>query len=193
MHGKPLSSIAAELNNVLTVFAMCTDEVEQLGSSREAVADMRDALQRGAALTRALSAAEPADESTPQISHITTKVVKTILIVDEDAALRRAVARAVAERGFQILEADSAQSALQNLERVPAIDLVVVDTALEGRRFAARIVERYPSASVLYTGGYTDDEPLRRELPRSEVSLLCRPFTTSILLDRIEQALAKRR
>lgn len=55
MHGKSLSSIAAELNNVLTVLAMCTDEVEHEGVGPQTFADMRDALRRGAALTRALA------------------------------------------------------------------------------------------------------------------------------------------
>lgn len=195
MHSKPLSSIAAELNNVLTVIAMCTDEVEQLGTSQEAFADMRDALQRGAALTRALGNAAVAEESSPQISQVTEKAArtKTVLVIDEEPALRRAVARAVEARGLSVLEASSGQDALQNLEVVPVIDLIVLDSSFENRRSVGRLVERYPSASVLFTGSYADDELLRHELPRSDVSLVCRPFTTSILVDRIDQVLGRQR
>ena len=59
MPGKPITTIIEELNNVLTVVAMCTDELD-LGERREAaISDLRDAVKRGAELTRLLSEFRP--------------------------------------------------------------------------------------------------------------------------------------
>lgn len=67
--GKPLSTIVEELNNVLTVVAMCADELEGLGpkAGAEPMQDMRDAVRRGAELTRLLHELAAAPGSEPRL------------------------------------------------------------------------------------------------------------------------------
>lgn len=67
--GKPLSTIVEELNNVLTVVAMCADELEGLGTKAESepMSDMRDAIRRGAELTRLLQELATAPGSEPKL------------------------------------------------------------------------------------------------------------------------------
>jgi CheY-like chemotaxis protein len=195
--GKPFSTIVEELNNLLTVVAMCTDEIETLGPHAPPLADLRTVVQRGAELTRLLaelrplSLPPPHDVRHPAVSEVHLTAA-TILVVDGDHAARRSVLREMDGRGWRIVDASTIEEAFLSLEVVRAVDVVVIDTAATSRRFASLIVDRYPGAAVIYLGGYTDDRPLRDELPKAEVSLVCRPFENAALVSCIDEALARR-
>lgn len=199
MPTKPFATIVEELNNVLTVVAMCTDELESLAgtplhASAAPTADLRAAVRRGAELTRALAEHRP--QSVPPPRERTSDVhptAATILVVDEDPTTRHALTAGMEGRGWRIIAVASVDEAFQDLESVRSVDVAVIDTTMAGRRFASQLVERYPSATVIYIGGYTDDRPLREELPTTEVSLLCRPFEKTTLVARVGEALTRRR
>lgn len=55
-----MTTIVEELNNVLTVVAMCTDELDTLGLQKAPLSDLREAVRRGAELTRLLAELAPA-------------------------------------------------------------------------------------------------------------------------------------
>jgi CheY-like chemotaxis protein len=160
--GKPLSTIAEELNNVLTVIAMCTDELEGDAAHLQPLADMRDAIQRGAVLTRRLwNHAKGEPESNPVLAaasetNVTSSRAPTVLVVEAEDEARAALGREIEGRGWRLIARATTDEAMQCLEGVRSIDLVVVDSTLSGRRFAATLVERYPSADVLYTTSTVD-------------------------------------
>ena len=62
---------------------------------------------------------------------------------------------------------------------------------MDGRTLASTIVEGAPDVTVLYTSGYTDDEVLRCGVLEAEMFFLQKPYTTSVLVQRVEQVLAK--
>lgn len=191
---KPISTIVEELNNVLTVVAMCTDEIDSLGPTAAPMSDLRDAVRRGAELTRELAELRP--KSLPPLADRTSDVqptAPTVLLVDEDHAARHSLIDDMVSRGWRVLGVASVEAAFQNLESVRTVDVLVIDTTATSRRFASQLVDRHPSASVVYIGGYTDDRPLREELPKTNVSLFCRPFERAALVARVGEALARRR
>jgi DNA-binding NtrC family response regulator len=121
--------------------------------------------------------------------HLTTA---TVLVVDGDHSARRSVLSEMDGRGWRILDAATIEEAFLSLEAARAVDVVVIDTAATSRRFASLVVDRYPGAAIVYLGGYTDDRPLRDELPTAEVSLVCRPFENAALVACVDEALARR-
>ena len=118
---------------------------------------------------------------------------ETILIVEDEEALRRFVKRGLLRDGYRVLEAADGMDALDVVaNHTGAIDLVLTDVVmprLGGRELTRRLHELRPNLRVLYTTGYTDDAVLRHGVSEAEVALVAKPFTYSILRARIRELL----
>ena len=118
----------------------------------------------------------------------------TVLVVEDDAAVRQGLARLLERSGFRALTADDAESALALLGGV-AVDLVILDAVLPGLSGLAAyrtIHQRHPSARVLVVSGYGEgqmDPELRRD---PGTSFLQKPFTHLELLEAVQRVLAPR-
>ena len=116
----------------------------------------------------------------------------TVLVVEDDAAVRQGLARLLERSGFRALTADDAESALALLAGV-AVDLVILDAVLPGLSGLAAyrtIHQRHPAARVLVVSGYGEgqmDPGLRRE---PGTSFLQKPFTHSELLEAVQRVLS---
>ena len=100
---------------------------------------------------------EPAAEEAPARPAATGEL---ILVVEDEAPVRAIAARALAEAGYRVLEADRGQRALELLRRSgerPALVLAdVVMPGLSASELAAELARVAPGVPVLYTSGYTD-------------------------------------
>ena len=118
----------------------------------------------------------------------------TVLVVEDDAAVRQGLARLLEKSGFRALTADDAESALALLGGV-AVDLVILDAVLPGLSGLAAyrtIHQRHPSARVLVVSGYGEgqmDPELRRD---PGTTFLQKPFTHLELLEAVQRVLASR-
>jgi two-component system cell cycle sensor histidine kinase/response regulator CckA len=118
----------------------------------------------------------------------------TVLVVEDDAAVRQGLARLLERSGFRALTADDAESALALLAGV-AVDLVILDAVLPGLSGIAAyrtIHQRHPSARVLVVSGYGEgqmDPELRRD---PGTSFLQKPFTHLELLEAVQRVLGGR-
>ena len=119
----------------------------------------------------------------------------TILLVEDEDAVRRIAHRTLERNGFTVLGAASAEEALTIADTLPSLDLLVSDVVLpqmDGRRLAERIVLRHPESRVLFTSGYIDDTELRRRAAEEGWSFLPKPYTTKELIEEVRQLLAQR-
>jgi len=119
----------------------------------------------------------------------------TVLVVEDEDAIRRIAVRALVRSGYRVFEAASSEEALANVARMGSVDLLVTDVVLpgmNGRRLAEMLAEQLPSLAVLYTSGYTADEVLRFGIARSELSFLPKPYSARALVDRASALLAER-
>ena len=122
---------------------------------------------------------------------------ETVLLVEDEAAVRAIVRRILRQQGYTVLEASHGREGLRVAERhVGRIDLVVTDVVmpeLSGRAFAEQLASTHPGVRVLFMSGYTDDEILRRGFFLPGMALLEKPFTADGLLQAVREVLDGRR
>lgn len=109
---------------------------------------------------------------------------ETILLVEDDEAVRRLARRAFRELGYTLLEAGSGDDALRISEEYEKqIHLLVTDMVMprmSGREVAERLSASRPEMKVLYMSGYADVIIRRGGLPAG-AQLLQKPFTMDVL------------
>jgi CheY-like chemotaxis protein len=120
---------------------------------------------------------------------------ETILLVEDEKALRKLGKRVLSQAGYRVLEASDGAMALRiAAEEVGEIDLVLTDIempTLGGRGMVDELHEMSPDIRVLFMSGYTDNEILRRGIRTSETDFLQKPFTADSLCAAIRSVLAK--
>ena len=115
---------------------------------------------------------------------------KHLLIVDDETALRSAIAERLADQGFSVEQAGSGEEALQRLTEF-AFDILITDLRLpgiNGRELARRLLPLRPEMKVLYLSGYAGDSALRRDLS-AEKAFLAKPFTPEALARKVREIL----
>jgi CheY-like chemotaxis protein len=120
---------------------------------------------------------------------------ETILLVDDEKALRKLGKRVLSQAGYRVLEASDGAMALRiAAEEVGEIDLVLTDIempTLGGRGMVDELHEMSPEIRVLFMSGYTDNEILRRGIRTSETDFLQKPFTAESLCAAVRAVLSK--
>jgi CheY-like chemotaxis protein len=105
----------------------------------------------------------------------------TVLLVEDDERVRRAVRRMLERVGYEVLEAIDGEAGLALAKSYEGrIDVVVTDLMMprmDGRTLAAALSTVLPRAHIVFTSGYTDDAVLRRGLVESAQPFLQKPFT----------------
>ena len=119
--------------------------------------------------------------------------VETILLVEDELGVRKFVTRALKRFGYQVLEADCAESALALAADVDRpIDLLLTDvvmSGLGGRELAERLMPSRPGLRVLFMSGYSENMTTAGGFLEAGIQLLEKPFTAHALLTRVRQVL----
>lgn len=119
--------------------------------------------------------------------------VRTILVLDDDDALRSTVRRVLELYDYEVLEAADAQAAFQVIDEHPgSIDLILCDLVLPGlggREAASTMVARRPDAKLLFMSGYSSAGSFRGELEKSGTEFLRKPFEVHELIEAVESVL----
>jgi PAS domain S-box-containing protein len=118
---------------------------------------------------------------------------ETVLVVEDEPALRELTTRILTGAGYSVLVAGSGAEALAVLERHKgAVDLLFTDVVMPGmtgRELAVRLATVRPAMRVLYTSGYTEDAILRYGVLDDASRFLTKPYTPAELRRRIREAL----
>jgi len=118
---------------------------------------------------------------------------ETILLVEDEPAVRNLVERVLNSRGYQVLSAGHGGDALQLAQaRKGEIALVLTDIvmpAMSGRELVDALRSTRPDVRVLYMSGYTDDEIVRRGLHDPSMSFIQKPFTAENLALQVRKVL----
>jgi two-component system, cell cycle sensor histidine kinase and response regulator CckA len=135
--------------------------------------------------------AEPVFDSTPEAEP--SGGVETILVVEDDASLRKMVGTLLASTGYKILEAGTAEAAVRMVRSLKGpVDLLVTDVLLpdlNGVELSALLKTIQPSLRVLLISGYTGDLIAQYEAIDPKLRLMEKPFTRRALLATIYEVL----
>ncbi len=117
----------------------------------------------------------------------------TVLLVEDDVAVRAATSTALRRYGYRVLEAESGEAAVALFEeRGDDVALLVTDLVmpgkLSGRQLAEAISGRAPELPVLFTSGYSPDFNFSLRLPKGQ-QLLQKPYSPSTLARAVRRCL----
>ena len=119
---------------------------------------------------------------------------ETVLLVEDEDAVRSLTSRILRKYGYSVLEARDGTEAVEVSQRFPGyVHLLLTDVVMpkmSGREVAERLTDHRPGIRVLYMSGYTDDELLRHGVTdRRGACFLEKPFTPEGLQRAIRECL----
>ena len=110
---------------------------------------------------------------------------ETILLVEDDVHVRATTQRILAEFGYLVHTAEHGEDALRQMDRIPAIDLVVTDVVMphmDGVALAERLRDRMPELPVVFVSGYNEHTEMMDSPMTGQTRHVSKPFTPLELL-----------
>jgi DNA-binding NtrC family response regulator len=120
---------------------------------------------------------------------------KHLLIVDDETPLRAVIAERLVDEGFQVVQADSGEQALELLTGF-AFDILVTDLRLpgiDGRKVLEAALERYPDMIAIVITGYGTVKDAVDAIKQGAADFITKPFQFDALLHVLTSALEQRR
>ncbi|MDQ3428124.1 MAG: response regulator, partial [Gemmatimonadota bacterium] len=118
---------------------------------------------------------------------------EVVLLAEDRADVRRFTARVLRECGYEVLEADSGESALALARDLAGpVHVLLTDAVMpgmSGKVLAERLGTARPETRVVFMSGYTDDAVLDRSVVESGITFLQKPFTPVRLAAAVRSAL----
>jgi DNA-binding NtrC family response regulator len=121
--------------------------------------------------------------------------VKHLLLVEDEAPLRAAIAEQLADRGYLVEQADTGEAALAKLADF-AFDVIITDLRLPGVDGSAVVdaaVDRYPDIVAIVVTGYGTVKDAVEAIKRGAWDFVSKPFQIDELLHVLDAALEQRR
>lgn len=132
-------------------------------------------------------------ESKIEEQHTTLDGDETILLIEDDTAVRSVVIAILEDSGYTILEAGDGSEALRICgENKNSIDLVLSDVimpGMNGRELVDRIKTSFPDIEVLFMSGYTDNAIQHHGVLEPGIDFIEKPFTAVSLTRKIREVL----
>jgi PAS domain S-box-containing protein len=137
--------------------------------------------------TTAPRAPKPASDA-PQVSTAAAGIDTTILVADDEAALRHALVEILRTSGYRVLEAESSLQALEMAEKHSGrLEILLTDIVMPGLRgpeLARRVAKVHPEVQIVYMSGYAEGFP-EAQLPANS-TFLQKPFRFALLLEQLK-------
>ncbi len=116
-----------------------------------------------------------------------------ILLVEDDASVRRFASSALAEHGFRVIEAANGREALELMREYNGdVGMVVTDVVMpemDGKQLAVKLKERFNGVKVLFVSGYAEDHLSHGGALDAGVSFLKKPYTAGELALKVRTLL----
>jgi DNA-binding NtrC family response regulator len=124
-----------------------------------------------------------------------TEQTRHLLIVEDEAPLRQAIAEQLADHGYHVEQADSGEAAVARLADF-AFDIIITDLRLpgiDGSSVVEAAVERYPDIVAIVITGYGTFKDAVNAIKRGAHDFVTKPFQIDALLHVLDSALEQRR
>ncbi|MBL7202657.1 MAG: response regulator [Anaerolineae bacterium] len=128
-----------------------------------------------------------------RLSRPPARGTETILVAEDDGAVRALICRTLREYGYTVLDAGHPEDALRLAgEQTGRIHLLLTDVVMpgiSGRALAERLLPSRPETAVLYVSGYTDHAVVQHGVLAAGTSFLQKPFTPVTLARKVREVL----
>jgi two-component system, cell cycle sensor histidine kinase and response regulator CckA len=122
---------------------------------------------------------------------------ETILLVEDEARVRKLILDVLTARGYMVLEATRGEEALRLCRQYRRkIDLSVIDVVMpemSGPDLVRQLKPLKPKMRVLYISGYTDEAIVHHGILRSGAAFLQKPFLPDMLARKVREVLDSNR
>lgn len=119
-------------------------------------------------------------------------VRKTILLVEDDAPVRRAMKRFLVNAGYAVLDAENGRQALEILAQPEKVDLVVTDMVMDvqgGEEMIGKLKERYPSLRIIAMSGAFRNDSGETAAGLGVHATIRKPFAWPNLLETVRRVM----
>lgn len=117
---------------------------------------------------------------------------ETVLVVDDNAGVRRLVVRQLTDLGYRAIEAEDGPSALMILNS-DSVDLLFTDVVMPGGMsgfdLARLVLSRWPGMKALITSGFPDLEPSVESAAQAKLKRLIKPYRKADLANALREVL----
>jgi two-component system cell cycle sensor histidine kinase/response regulator CckA len=135
----------------------------------------------------------PAETVQPQVARDVTGQ-DTILLVEDEEAVRSFAARALRMRGYHVMEAGGGDEALEIVKSgKPAIDLLITDVVMpnmDGPTLVRHVKELKPDLAVIFMSGYAEEAFRRNDQNSEDIHFLPKPFGLKQLAAKVKDVLS---
>jgi len=149
---------------------------------------------KGTAVKVYLPKAENSDSAAqPETANSSPRGNETVLLVEDEEAVRNIVCTALEAQGYRLMVASSGEEALHLMKgHSGPVDLLITDVVLpelNGKEVARRLHKKKPGMAVLFMSGYTDIALNDSSAPEAQVHFLGKPFTPAALNRKVRELL----
>jgi PAS domain S-box-containing protein len=134
---------------------------------------------------------------TTQTPRAETRINETVLIAEDEPAVRQSASRILRRVGYEVLEAMDGRDALEVMSRHPGeIHLLLTDCIMphmNGAELVRALRDTRPGTAVLFMSGFTEDQMIRTGMITGDERLIEKPFTGSALTSAVRAALDARK
>ena len=117
----------------------------------------------------------------------------TILLVEDETPVRTFASRALSNKGYTVLEADSAETALDVISKTDkTIDIIISDVIMPGMTgpdMVEKVLKTHPDIKVIFISGYAEDAFVDSYGVEREFNFLPKPFTLKQLAGKVKDVL----
>ena len=112
-----------------------------------------------------------------------------VLLAEDDPNVRRVVRQQLIDLGYPVIEAENGAQALEMIEQIPDIAILVSDIimpgGINGRQLAEQVLASHPHMRIVLMSGYTDEN---EEAAASDLPILGKPFVRQDLARALQRA-----
>jgi two-component system cell cycle sensor histidine kinase/response regulator CckA len=134
--------------------------------------------------------AEPAADSARTVDDTG---IGTVLLVEDEDAVRLFGARALRNKGYKVLEARSGEAALEIMaSHKDPVDLIITDVVMprmDGPTLIKEVRQKQPSLKVIFISGYAEDNFRRRLDMDADIHFLPKPFSLKQLAGKVKEVM----
>jgi CheY-like chemotaxis protein len=159
------------------------------------VVDVTSELGRGTSFIIHFPRQRSAKATSPRLRAIQKPGVgtETILVVEDEEAIRKVVTRSLQTAGYSVLSAAAAGEALQlAAQHVGTIHLLLTDVVMphmSGRALAQELAKMRPTVKVLYMSGYPDKAFVHNGVVDEGTHFIGKPFSATDLAHKVREVL----